>query len=75
MFQFIRRVVAPFLNRFRPFNPPEDPYAAVREPRKRNPSGRSSAIALAEPESRTHIQAIGTSLSPQHRSAVDSRRR
>ena len=50
MFQFVRRLVAALLKRLRPFSPPEDPYAAVREPRRRNPNGRSSAVALAEPE-------------------------
>jgi hypothetical protein len=50
MFKFLRRVVVALLNRFRPFRPPQDPYAAVREPRRRNPGGRSSAVAVAEPE-------------------------
>jgi hypothetical protein len=50
MFQLVRHMVAALLNRFRRFSPPEDPYAAVREPRRRNPSGGSSAVALAEPE-------------------------
>jgi hypothetical protein len=60
MFQFVRRVLAALLNRPRPFSPPLDPYAAVREPRRRNPSGRSSAVALAEPESLTRVLAVGT---------------
>lgn len=61
MFQFVRRVIAALLNRPRPFSPPEDPYAAVREPRRRNPSGRSSAVALAEPEARPRVTAVATS--------------
>jgi hypothetical protein len=61
MFQFIRRVIAALLNRHRPFSPPDDPYAPVREPRPRNPSGRSSAVALAEPEARTRVTAVATS--------------
>jgi len=61
MFQFVRRVVAALLSKFRPFSPPDDPYAAVREPRRRNPSGRSSTVALAEPEPRRRVQAGGTS--------------
>jgi hypothetical protein len=61
MFQFVRRVIAALLNRLRPFSPPEDPYAAVREPQRRNPSGRSSAVALAEPEARTRVRAVATS--------------
>ena len=63
MFQFVRRAVAALLNRPKPFNPPHDPYApyaAVREPRRPNPSGRSSAVALAEPEPPTRARAVGT---------------
>ena len=59
-FQFVRRVVAALLNRLRPFSPPEDPYGAVREPRRRNPSGRNSAVALAEPDARKRVRAVGT---------------
>jgi hypothetical protein len=60
MFQFVRRMVAALLNRPGPSRPPEDPYAAVREPRRRNPGGRSSAVALAEPEPRKRVLAVGT---------------
>ena len=60
MFQFVRRMISALLNRLGPSSPPEDPYAAVREPRRRNPSGRSSAIALAEPEPQKPVQAAGT---------------
>ena len=60
MFQYIRHVFTALLNRFRPFNPPPDPYAAVREPRRRSPSGRTSAVALAEPEPPTRVRAIGS---------------
>jgi hypothetical protein len=67
MFQFVRRVVAALLNRLRPLGPPEDPYAAVREPRRRNPTGRSSAVALAEPEPRKRVRAGGTSVNPRSR--------
>jgi hypothetical protein len=61
MFQFVRRVVAALLNRFRPFGPPHDPYAAVREPRRRKPSDRNSAVALREPEPRKRLRVVGTS--------------
>jgi hypothetical protein len=50
MFQFARRILRALLNRLRPFSPPADPYAAVREPRRHNPGGRNSTVALAEPE-------------------------
>jgi hypothetical protein len=61
MFQFVRRLVAALLNRLRPFSPPEDPYATVREPRRHSPSGRTSAVALAEPDPPKHVRAVGTS--------------
>jgi hypothetical protein len=65
MFEFVRRMVAELLNRLWPSSPPEDPYAAVREPRRRNPSGgRSSAIALAEPEPRRTVRAAGRAEPP-----------
>jgi hypothetical protein len=60
MFELIRRLTVALQHRRRPFGPPEDPYAAVREPRRRNPGGRSCAIALAEPEARTFVRAVGT---------------
>jgi hypothetical protein len=58
MFELVRRIVAALLNRFRPFSPPEDPYAAVREPRRRNPGGERSAVALAEPEPQKPVRAV-----------------
>ena len=36
---------------------PQDPYAGVRAPLKRGPQGRSSAVALAEPEESKSIRA------------------
>jgi hypothetical protein len=60
MFHFIRRMVMAFLNRHRPFSPPDDPYASVRAPLRRSPGGRSSAIALAEPEPSRRLRAVGT---------------
>ncbi|HTI36791.1 MAG TPA: hypothetical protein VL484_04460 [Vicinamibacterales bacterium] len=35
---------------WRPAEPPVDPLAPVREPKWRDPGGRSSAIAVPEPE-------------------------
>lgn len=40
---FVRRLITAW------FGPPRDPFAAVREPRRRGPSGRLSAVAVAEP--------------------------
>jgi hypothetical protein len=36
---------------------PQDPYAGVRVPLKRGPQGRSSAVALAEPEESRPVRA------------------
>jgi hypothetical protein len=64
MFALSRRLVAALLSRLKEFRPPEDPFAdpdaAVREPRRGSPAGRSSAVALAEPELRQRVGAIGT---------------
>jgi len=70
MFPFIRRAIAALLNRLRPFRPPQDPYAAVREPRRRNPGGRTSAVALAEPEPQRRVRAVGTPGTPVNRAGV-----
>jgi hypothetical protein len=63
MFSFFRRIAA-LLNRFRSFNPPEDrpedPYAAVREPGPRRPTGRTSAVALLEPGPQLTVRAVGS---------------
>jgi len=67
MFHFIRRIVASLLNRLRPFSPPDDPYASVREPLRRNPGGRSSAIALAEPEPPGRVRAVSTAGTQRNR--------
>jgi hypothetical protein len=40
-----------------PDHPFEDPYAHVREPRRRGPGGRSTAVAVAEPEERPVVWA------------------
>jgi hypothetical protein len=39
--------------------PSQDPYAGVREPRKRGPGGRHSTVAVIEPEDHQGIAAIG----------------
>jgi hypothetical protein len=60
MFDYLRRLAARIMNRLPPpFLPPEDPYASVREPRRRNPGGRSSAVAVAEPEEDATVRALG----------------
>ena len=37
----------------------DDPYAAVRVPRNRNPPGRAGAIALEEPQEDERVEAVG----------------
>ena len=62
MFAHLRRLAALFMRTrspFHPFNPPSDPFAAVREPRRVNPGGRSSAAAVREPEPPSTLSAIG----------------
>ena len=54
-----------------PFMPPADPYAAVPEPRRRNPGGRSSAIALDEPPADIRTTAIGATEARRLRSDPD----
>ena len=36
---------------------PQDPYAGVRAPLRRGPQGRSSAVALVEPEEPKTVRA------------------
>jgi hypothetical protein len=43
--------------------PPDDPYVGVREPWKRGPGGKSSAVALAEPTEPRFVRADGHSQS------------
>ena len=53
MFSYLRALAARFIGRRSdrlPPPPPEDPYAGVRQPSKRGPAGRTSDVALAEPE-------------------------
>lgn len=45
---------------------PPDPCAGVREPHRRKPGGRSSAVALEEPELPHIVSAIGR-VGLQHR--------
>ena len=40
-----------------PDQPSEDPFAEVREPRRRGPGGKSTAVGVAEPEERPVVWA------------------
>jgi hypothetical protein len=44
--------------------PPDEPDTAVREPRRRTPGGRSSAVAVAEPGPPSHVRAVSPGVSP-----------
>ena len=51
MFERLKQLAARLMGRQGPlWGPPGDPYARVREPRKRGPGGRHSAVAVMEPE-------------------------
>ena len=58
MFAFARAVLTQLLSRWSPL-PPEEPDAGVPVPRWRRPGGRSSTIALMEPEPPQDVHAIG----------------
>ena len=68
MLRLVRQIVARMLGRRPPVGrpptsgSPRDPYAGVREPRRRPPGGRGSAVAVAEPEPDQFVRAIGTLL-------------
>jgi len=59
--EFFRRLIARLLNKRS--GPPPDPEAPVGVPRRRAPGGRSSAAAVAEPETPNLVRAVGTSRS------------
>jgi hypothetical protein len=60
--QWLKRLATRIVNRRGPSSGPfQDPYAGVREPRKPGPGGRSSAVAVMEPEPRQAVDANGRS--------------
>jgi hypothetical protein len=62
MFRMLRGVILRLLGRRPPTSgPSHDPYAGVRQPRKRGPTGRDSAVAVMEPESGEVVRAVGRS--------------
>jgi hypothetical protein len=54
-----------------PSSEPPDPCAGVREPYRRKPGGRSSAVALLEPEPPPVISAMGRLWRNNHSAAND----
>jgi hypothetical protein len=62
MFERLRQLAARLMRRDGPrFDPPLDPYAGVRQPRKFGPGGRHSAVAVVEPEPDRAVDAIARS--------------
>jgi hypothetical protein len=60
MFQMLRVIVARLWQRHPPGSAPyDDPFVGVREPRRRRPGGRSSAVAISEPEPEQDVRLIG----------------
>ena len=54
-----RRVLASMFRRPGGFDFPNEPCAGVREPRRRTPGGRSSAVAVLEPDPPGDVRAVG----------------
>lgn len=52
-----------------PSGPASDPFAGVREPNRRKPGGRNSAVALMEPEPPQLVNAMGRLWRQHHRAA------
>ena len=61
MLDYLRRLAARVLTRMPPLDLPGDPDTAVREPRRRNPSGRGSAVAVEEPDPPVTVRAVSSS--------------
>ena len=60
MFAYLKALAARVMRRGTDaFLPPQDPLVGVREPRRRGPGGRSSGVALAEPNEPANVTAIG----------------
>jgi len=60
MLAYLRALAARLRRRITDALPPtEDPAVGVREPRRPGPGGRSSGVALAEPNEPSKVTAIG----------------
>lgn len=64
-FADLRAFAARLAARFRasPLPPFEDPSIGVREPRRRGPGGRSSAVAVDEPHEDVFVRVHGEDMS------------
>ena len=69
MFEHLKAIARRLLRRepadWPPFLPGE-PEAGVREPRRRDPGGRSPAAAVREPDQEVFVAAIGRQGQPRH---------
>jgi hypothetical protein len=60
MLNRLRTILSEMFRKYRPpAEPLEDPYAGVRVPRRGRPGGRSSAVAVREPEPDQFVDAAG----------------
>jgi hypothetical protein len=60
MFELLKRLAARLVGRRPPpSGPRQNPYAGVREPRKRGPGGRNASVAAMEPEPDQSVSAMG----------------
>jgi hypothetical protein len=63
MFEYLKALAARLTRQgfggWPPLPPSEDPYAGVREPRRRGPGGKSTALAIAEPDEQISTRAYG----------------
>lgn len=60
MLAYLKALAARLRRRITDALPPaEDPAVGVREPRRRGPAGRSSGVALAEPNEPSNVRAVG----------------
>jgi hypothetical protein len=62
-----RRVISAMFEESGRFDPPGEPDAPVREPRRRSPGGGGSAVALAEPVPPQDVLAVRRSPTQQKR--------
>jgi hypothetical protein len=47
------------------WEPPADPFIPVREPKRRSPGDRGTAVAVAEPDPSVFVSARGERLRPE----------
>ena len=53
-----RQVMSLLFGGTAPLEPPPEPYARVRVPRRSGPGGRNAAVAIAEPADHENVSAV-----------------